>query len=32
VLHVADRLPRPPSTTVSDDVGAALFVGVYGFF
>lgn len=30
--HVADRLPRPPSTPLSDDVGAALFVGVYRFF
>ena len=26
--HIADRLPRTPSTPLSDDVGAALFVGV----
>jgi hypothetical protein len=32
VLHVADRLPLTPSTTFSDDVGATLFVRVYGFF
>jgi hypothetical protein len=31
-LNIAERLPRAPTTTLSDDVGAALFVGVYGFF
>jgi hypothetical protein len=25
-------LPRAPVTPLSGDVGAALFVGVYGFF
>ena len=30
--NIADRLPRTPSTPLSDDVGAALFVGVYRFF
>ena len=30
--HVAERLPRAPVTPLSGDVGAALFVGVYGFF
>lgn len=32
VPDIADRLPLTPSPTLSDDVGAALFVGVYGFF
>ena len=30
--HIADWLPLTPSTPLSDDVGAALFVGVYRFF
>ena len=30
--HLAQRLPLAPPPTLSDDVGAALFVGVYGFF
>jgi hypothetical protein len=29
---IAERLPLAPPTTLNDDVGAALFVGVYGFF
>jgi hypothetical protein len=32
VPHIAERLPRAPSLTLSDDVGTALFVGVDGFF
>jgi len=32
VAHLAQRLPVAPAVTLSHDVGAALFVGVYRFF
>lgn len=32
LAQIAKRLPVAPSLTLSDDVGPALFVGVYGFF
>jgi hypothetical protein len=32
VPDIADRLPLTPPSAFSDDVGSALFVGVYGFF
>ena len=30
--HIAERLPRAPSLTLSHNVGTALFVGMNGFF
>jgi hypothetical protein len=30
--HIAEREPGAPPASFSDDVGAPLFVGVYGFF
>ena len=32
LANVAQREPRLPAATVSDDVGSTLFVGVDGFF
>ena len=32
LAHVAHGLPLAPAVTLSDDVGTALFVGVYRFF